>query len=96
MPTHEEVRRQLARFEPVHWLYDGLGGKVIRWTKEHGGTSEDPAAQAFVLTAQGKVVARAENNATLYAPKAFARWLKEQADRYEREHPRTKVALGRK
>ena len=62
MPENEKVKDQLARFELVDWHYDGVGGKVIAWTKEHGGHSDDPAAQAFVLTHEGKVVARAEDD----------------------------------
>lgn len=94
MPADEAVKGQLDRFELVEWLYDGIGGKVIPWTKEHGGTSDDPSAQTFVLTADGEFIARAPD-AVQYAPSQFAEWLKEQADTYEREHSKMALPFAR-
>jgi hypothetical protein len=67
---------------------------VIPWTLENGGTSHDPAGQAFVLAADGTVEARAPD-AAVHQPAAFADWLREQADHFERRHPRTKVPFVR-
>lgn len=94
MALDEQVRAVLGRFEIVEWAYDGLNGRIIPWTKEHGGTSDDPSAQAFVLDAEGQVLARAAD-ATAYQAAAFARWLGEQADLFERSHPATKMPFVR-
>lgn len=90
VPTNDDVQHEFGRFELVEWQYDGLGGKVIPWTQEHGGTSDDPAVQVFVAAADGKVLSRAPDSLT-YAPAQLARWLADHADVYEREHPRTAV-----
>lgn len=90
MRPHEKVTRELARFERVEWIYDGLNGKIIPWTKQNGGTSDDPSCQAFVVGGNGAVVARAPD-AAVHAAAPFAEWLREQALRYEKEHPRTRV-----
>lgn len=94
MATDGAVREQLRRYETVEWLYDGLGGKIIPWTKEHGGTSDDPACQAFVLHHDGKVRARAPD-AAMHQAAAFARWLDDEADRYEKDHPPTRLPFAR-
>jgi hypothetical protein len=80
----------LPRFERVEWLYDGLNGKVIPWTKEHGGTSDDPSIQVFVVADGGKKVTRAPRDSA-YAPGTFAKWLKDEADAFERAHPATRI-----
>jgi hypothetical protein len=90
----ESVKVEFKSFELVRWLYDGLSGKIIPWSKEHGGTSDDPSVQAFVLGGDGKVQARAPDS-TAYQPGAFAKWLKEQAATYERAHPRTRMPFVR-
>jgi hypothetical protein len=87
-----EVARQTARFEPVEWIYDGLGGKVVRWTLANGGKSEDPSAQLFVVGAGGKVLSRLED-AKAYTPAAVSEWLAAQAEAWEKEHPRTALAF---
>lgn len=94
MAGDEDVREALRRYETVEWLYDGLNGKIIPWTKEHGGTSDDPSGQAFVLHHDGSVRARAPD-ATMHRAAAFASWLVEQADAYEKEHPRTRLPFVR-
>lgn len=93
VPRDADVLKQLPRFEQVEWHYDGLGGKVIPWTRQHGGTSEDPAVQVFVVAPDSGDVTRAARE-TAYAPSQFAKWLKEQADAYEKAHPVTKIAFA--
>jgi len=93
VPGDADVVKQLPRFEQAEWQYDGLAGKVIPWTKEHGGTSEDPAVQVFVVQPDtGQAVRAPQGDA--YAPSAFAKWLKEQADGYEKSHPSTRIAFA--
>jgi len=92
VPGDEGVRGQLERFERVVWRYDGLNGKVIPWTLANGGTSHDPSVQAFVVAPYGKVLSRCED-ASVSTPSAIAKWLREQADRWERDHPRTALPL---
>lgn len=93
VPKDAEVAKQTPRFEQVEWQYDGLNGKVIPWTRQHGGTNNDPAVQAFVVAPDTGSVVRAPVDAAL-APSQFAKWLKEQADAYEKAHPATKVAFA--
>ncbi|MHC4471795.1 MAG: hypothetical protein ACYTDY_02520 [Planctomycetota bacterium] len=90
MPANEKVKKELPRFELVEWLYDGINGKIIPWTKQHGGTSNDPSVQAFVVAASGEVVARSPDGTT-YGASAFAKWLLKQALDYAKKHPRTRV-----
>src|SRR5204863_5334257 len=87
-----DVQKQFSRFEQAEWLYDGMSGKVIAWTKEHGGTSDDPAVQAFVVAPDSGQVARVPTEQA-YAPSDFAKWLKEQADTFEKTHPATRMAF---
>jgi hypothetical protein len=94
VPADEKVLSEMASFELVRQLYDGLNGKIIPWTKEHGGTSNDPSVQAFVVGADGRVQARAPDT-TAYQPSGFAKWLSEQSKIYERAHPRTRMAFVR-
>lgn len=92
MQATPEVSAVLERFERVEQLYDGLNGKLIPWTKANGGTSDDPSAQVFVVGRDGAVIARCADG-TAHAASGLARWVKEQADAYEKEHPRTRLAL---
>jgi hypothetical protein len=89
-----EFTRQLQRFEPAEWTYDCLGGEVIRWTLANGGRSPDPSAQLFVVGWDRKAVARLDD-AKVTTPAAVAAWMKEQADAWERDHPRTAVPFRR-
>jgi len=91
---HEKVVAELSSFECVEWRYDGLNGRVIEWTLEHGNTSHDPSVLAFVVGADGTVVAKAENRVPYAAP-SFAEWLRAQAIAYERAHPRTAMPFVR-
>jgi hypothetical protein len=86
----DEIATVLRRYECVEWLYDGLNGKIIPWTKEHGNTNEDPSVLAFVVTADGTVLARAPD-AVPYQAGSFSKWLAEQAAVFEREHPRLRL-----
>lgn len=87
VPGDEAVERMLLRYERLEWRYDGLHGKVIPWTLEHGGTSEDPSAQAFVLDADGEVLGRAPDRVT-YTPARLAEWLEERFLAFDDAHPR--------
>jgi len=87
------VAAEAARFERVEWLYDGLNGKIIPWTKANGGTSDDPSVLVFAVGPGGKVLEKAPDREAHQA-KAFVEWLKRQADAWERAHPRTKVHFG--
>lgn len=89
-----DFRRQLQRFEAVEWQYDGLAGKVVKWTLANGGKSTDPAAQIFVVGADGKVAARIDDT-KVSTPAAVAAWMRDQADAWERDHPRTAVPFAR-
>ncbi|MHC4579802.1 MAG: hypothetical protein ACYTED_20690 [Planctomycetota bacterium] len=93
MRPHEKVQKQLFRFESVEWLYDGLKGRIIPWTKEHGGTSDDPSVQAFIVGRDGGVVSRCPDGRA-YSASSFSKWLEEQADSYDRKFPRTKVPFA--
>ena len=79
-----------SRFETVEWLYDGLNGKIIPWTKQNGGTSDDPSVLTFAVGHDGKVIEKCAD-AEAHQPKAFAAWLRARADAWEKIHPRTKV-----
>ncbi len=86
--------KSLSRYEPVEWLYDGLSGQVIQWTKANGNTHDDPSVLAFVVGVSGEVQATLFTGGQ-YQPGSFAGWLSEQADAYERAHPRTRIPLVR-
>ncbi len=92
MQSDEDVKKRLPRYETVEWLYDGLGGKVIKWTHEQGNTNDDPSVLAYVVGVDGSVVSTAPRP---NVPAAFAEWLEEQADVYERTHPTSRVPLVR-
>ena len=92
MPKDEKVVEAMARYEAVEWIYDGLNGKVIKWTKENGSHHDDPSVLAFVTDSTGRVLQMAKN---VSQPSAFAEWLDEQADEYERKFPSTRVPLIR-
>lgn len=82
MPADETVKEALARYECVEWLYDGADGPVLKWTKAHGNTNDDPAYLAWVLSAKEEVVA--EPGAAAHGPEAFASWLASTADEFEK------------
>jgi len=94
VPVDDAVKKQLVGFELVQWNYDGLGGKVISWTKEHGGESDDPNVQAFVLDFDGRVRSRADER-SVFTPAQFGRWLKKQSAAYGKDYPKTRLQLTR-
>ena len=94
MAGSDEVKEQLRRYEIVEWCYDGLNGKIIPWTTKHGNESHDPSVQAFVLKSDGAVLARAPN-AQVYQASSFTKWIKGQADDYEKKYPATRVPFVR-
>lgn len=74
MLTDELVQKALTNdFTPVMWKYDGIGGKVIQWTKAHGNTSDDPAHRIWILDAEGREVSRAVGEAE--NPSSMIDWL---------------------
>lgn len=83
MPVHEKVLPFLKLFECVEWKYDGLGGSVIKWTKGHGNTNDDPSVLVWILDASEKfvVAARAQDYS---APGPFAKWLEEKKVEHDR------------
>lgn len=93
VPSDADVAKQMARFEQAEWQYDGLTGKVIPWTKEHGGTSDDPAVQVFVVVPDTAQVTRAPRDEA-FAPGDFAKWLKGEADAFEKTHVATRIAFA--
>ncbi len=88
MQPHEKVAKLLPRVEPVEQLYDGLNGKVIKWTLENGNKSHDPSCLAFLVGRDGKVVSKCPSP---YSASSFTKWLGEEVVKYEKSHPRTRV-----
>jgi len=88
----DDVQKAFDRFEAVEWLYDGLGGKVIKWSKANGNDHDDPSVLVWVADTDGNVIEKSDN---AYQPSGFRKWLEEQADAYEREHPTTRVPFVR-
>jgi len=78
--------------EPVEWLYDGLRGKIIPWTKANGGHSDDPSAQVFLVGRNGKVFARCPG-AQAYSASGLSKWLAAQIVAYAKRYPRTALAF---
>jgi len=68
------VQAALRDFECTEWLYDGLKGQVIKWTKEHGNDNDDPAERVWVLDAAENVVG-SPSSRELRSPEEFAAWL---------------------
>ncbi|MDA1195490.1 MAG: hypothetical protein O2894_09935 [Planctomycetota bacterium] len=94
MQGDEKLAKVLPRYEAVEQLYDGLNGKVIKWTFENGNTNHDPSILAFVVGADGKVFASMMNGQQ-YQAGSFTSWAQEQADAYERQHPSTRLPFLR-
>ncbi len=92
MAGDADVQKAFEQFETVEWLYDGLGGKVISWTKEHGNENDDPSVLVFMTGVDGNVIATAPN---VYQPSGFRKWLDEQAAAYAKTHPTTRVPFVR-
>ena len=88
MQPHEKVTKLLTRVEPVEQLYDGLNGKIIKWTLENGNKSHDPSCLAYLVGSDGKVVSKCPSP---YAASSFSKWLNEEITKYEKSHPRTRV-----
>jgi hypothetical protein len=84
---NEKLGKLLPKVEAVEWHYDGLNGKIIPWTKENGGHSDDPSVQAFVVGRDGTVFARCPD-AKAYNASALADWLEEQIRAYGKKYPR--------
>lgn len=94
MQSDEDLQKVLPRFEAVEQHYDGLNGKIIEWTLEHGNTNHDPSILAFVVGADGEVFASLMDGKQ-YQASAFTKWAEEQADAYEKLHPATRLPFVR-
>jgi len=83
----------------VEWCYDGLGGKIIDWTMEHGSKKQDgspqdhPSLLAFVVGRDGEPFALLSNNQQ-YQAGSLSKWALTQLDAYERAHPSTRLPFA--
>ncbi|MGE0192417.1 MAG: hypothetical protein AB7T63_10290 [Planctomycetota bacterium] len=84
----------LDRTEPVLQTYDGLQGKVIKWTLAHGNTNHDPSVLCWLVHADGEPSATLQTGGQ-YQPSSMARWLGDELVAYEKAHPRTRVPFVR-
>jgi hypothetical protein len=71
------VQQASRAFVRVLQEYDGLDGKVIRWTFEHGNDNKDPGILAWVLDPKGEELGRPSGKTG--SASSFAAWLKEQS-----------------
>lgn len=84
----------------MEWCYDGLGGKIIDWTMKNGSVKGDgqpqdhPSLLALVVGRDGKVFSLL-GNGQQYQAGTLAKWAVEQADKYEKEHPSTRLPFLR-
>ena len=79
MLSTPEVQEALEPYTCVEWLYDGLGGSVIRWTHEHGSDHEDPGVLAWILDPDGNVIASGQEGGVLSGTSGLVKWLEEHA-----------------
>ena len=64
MNDDADVQGAFDRYETVEWLYDGLSGKVIKWTKENGNDHDDPSVLVWVADADGTVISASKGVTT--------------------------------
>ncbi len=77
--------------EPVEWCYDGLGGSIIKWTMEVGGSPKDhPSILAFLVHRDGTSYSRLDDNSQ-YQAGSFKKWLEGTLKTYEKDHPSTRM-----
>jgi hypothetical protein len=86
------LQRLLPKVEAVEWHYDGLKGKIIPWTLEHGGKSHDPSVQAFLVGRDGRVMSRCAD-AAAYNASGLSKWLDEQVRAHARKFPRVSLSF---
>ena len=67
MRPHEKVQKLLPKVEPVMWLYDGLNGKIIKWTLANGNDNHDPSVLAYLVDRNGKVFSHCPKGQALFA-----------------------------
>jgi hypothetical protein len=91
---HEKIQKLLSKVEPVEWLYDGLGGKIIQWTLQNGGHSKDPSVQVFLVARDGAVFSRCPDGQT-HSASGLSSWLKDEIGKYEKKYPRTAFRFER-
>ncbi|MGE3853585.1 MAG: hypothetical protein AB7K09_17775 [Planctomycetota bacterium] len=89
----DSVKAALGRFETVEWRYDGLRGSVIKWTKDHGNTNDDPSDLLWVLDAAGNVIGSA-TPADRQSPAAFTAWLDRMYDEFTKNGGRPAAGAG--
>ena len=77
MLAQDQVQKELSAYVCVEWMYDGLGGSVISWTREHGNTNDDPSILSWILDPAGEEVARP--GSALSSPGGFSDWLREHS-----------------
>lgn len=100
MQATDKLDKLLTRVEPVEWCYDGLGGKIIDWTMDHGSKKRDgkpqdhPSLLAFIVGRDGKPFALLSDGRQ-YQAGSLVKWAEEQLDAYERQFPSTRLAFLR-
>ena len=86
LPDTDLQKTIRASFVPTMWTYDGLGGKVIHWTKDHGNTNDDPSHLVWIVDADGNEISRAKGEAE--SSGAMAKWLVEGLKAFEKSRKR--------
>lgn len=102
LPSSAVIKALAQDVVPVMWKYDGLGGKAIAWTKQHGNTNDDPSHLIWLLDEDGAEIARAggegETSASLveWLASSIATWEKRRAPGIARrfEAPADGVDVG--
>ena len=87
LPDADLVKEISDAYVPVMWPYDGLGGKVIGWTKQHGNTNDDPSHLIWVVDADEKEIAHAAGG-DAESSSSMQKWLVENAKAYEKAKKR--------
>lgn len=87
MLSQAKVQEAVQVFERVEWKYDGIGGRVIQWTKQHGNANDDPSVLVWVLDAKESVIG-APSAGEYQAPGPFAKWLSEMKVEHDRKTAR--------
>lgn len=87
----------LKKVEPVEWCYDGLGGRIIQWTMDHGSTKRDgktpedhPSLLALIVGRDGKPFSILSDGRQ-YQAGSLIKWAEEQLVAYEQQHPSTRL-----
>jgi len=81
--SDKDVQAALAAFECVEWQYDGIGGSVIKWTKQHGNTNDDPAHLLWVVDAKEEAIGAADGKAE--SASGMVSWMKDMKLAHDRK-----------